>query len=154
MTAILSRHFIQILECLGSNSGSLDAAMEIVRLFQELARLFSPIVESEPLAERRLSRVKRYLDGNFAANDTVEELAEMACMSRGHFLREFRKAYGVPPVKYRLYLRMEAAKSLLLTSNLQCKEISERLGFGDEFHFSRTFKRIVGVSPTTFRAIH
>ncbi len=150
-TDSLSRRFARILDCLRSDSENMDASMEILGTLLDLAQLFSPDVESAPMAERRMSRVKHYLDKNFAANDTVEDLAQMACLSRGHFLREFRKAYDVPPIKYRLRLRMEAAKSFLLTSNLQCKEISDRLGFGDEFHFSRTFKSTTGVAPTAFR---
>jgi len=76
-------------------------------------------------------------------------IAAEACMSPEHFGRSFRREAGIPPIAYQLRLRINAACVLLRSSQLLCKEIAARVGFGNVYAFSKAFKQAIGVSPRT-----
>ena len=82
----------------------------------------------------------------------VAVLAEQADLSAQYLGRLFREQTGKPPKEYVLEARIEAARAYLRGSSLPVKRIADELGFHDEFHFSRSFKRRVGVSPVRYRA--
>ena len=58
------------------------------------------------------------------------------------------------PARFRSQTRIDAAKNLLATSTMNCKEIASTVGYGSEFYFSRKFKKATGFSPTAYRAEH
>lgn len=68
-------------------------------------------------------------------------------MSPYHFARTFKHVTGVAPHQYVLKVRLERAKSLLLRGNLSIAEVAHKVGFFDQSHFTRYFKRLVGVTP-------
>lgn len=72
-------------------------------------------------------------------------------MSYESFRKRFAKLVGVPPAKYRTRRVMEHAAALLTRSHLTLKEVSHQCGFCNEFHFSRRFRQVVGLSPREFR---
>ena len=82
----------------------------------------------------------------------VAVLAEQADLSTQYLGRLFREHTGKPPKEYVLEARIEAARAYLRGSSLPIKRIADELGFHDEFHFSRSFKRRVGESPARYRA--
>lgn len=98
-----------------------------------------------------LEAARRELDWRYAEPVAVEELARIACLSQGQFLRAFRRAFGDSPIHYQKCLRVQAAKNLLLTTHLACKEIAAQVGFGDEYHFSKAFRQVAGLPPGLFR---
>jgi AraC-like DNA-binding protein/mannose-6-phosphate isomerase-like protein (cupin superfamily) len=73
-------------------------------------------------------------------------------ISREHFVRLFTERMGTPPMKYYARLKIEAARAMLASTNLRISEISDKLGFADQFAFSRSFKRESGLSPSRYRA--
>jgi len=84
----------------------------------------------------------------------VESLAESLNISTVHLRRIFSHQVDKSPIKYINDMRIEQAKILLVTSNLTVGEIALSLGFADQFHFSKTFKNAVGLSPTEYRLIN
>ncbi|MCC5884567.1 MAG: AraC family transcriptional regulator [Halomonas sp.] len=82
---------------------------------------------------------------------TIEEMAEIAHVSTEHLRRISRKVFGRSPMQQLTQLRMQHATHLLATSNLPVEEIAERVGYRSPFAFSKTFKRMNGVSPSHFR---
>jgi AraC-like DNA-binding protein len=72
-------------------------------------------------------------------------------MSYENFRKRFARLAGVPPSKYRIRRVMEQAAEYLLQSRLTLKEVADLCGFCNEFHFSRRFKQVVGLSPREFR---
>lgn len=82
--------------------------------------------------------------------DETREAAAMA-VSPVHLRRLFRAAYGLPPHRYWMRRRLDAARELLRQTSLPLKEIAQRCGFYDEYHFSRKFKSAQGVPPGEFR---
>lgn len=82
---------------------------------------------------------------------SLESVAQQVNVSPATLARRFRNTTGMSFHKYFMKLRMDAARSLLLTPYCSIKEVANTLGFYDEFHFSKTFKQFYGISPSVFR---
>lgn len=91
-----------------------------------------------------------YLKHHWDENTPVSELAAMCGMSECYFRRLFGRFAGMNPVRYRLLIRISAAKSMLAAGDMNVGEVAEAVGFKDCFYFSRVFKSIVGVSPSAY----
>lgn len=98
-----------------------------------------------------LSQAKSWLQVNFQVKPDFEGIAAALGMSYDGFRKRFTKEAGVSPARYHTLRRMDRACELLLNETLTVKEIALYLGFVDEFHLSKRFKQIIGVSPTGFR---
>jgi len=103
------------------------------------------------LADPQLGRALRAIHGDAARPWTVAELAQEAGMSRSAFFDRFNRRVGEPPAAYLTRWRMTVARSQLRRSAAPLIEIAERVGYGSEAAFSRAFKRLVGVPPSTWR---
>jgi AraC-like DNA-binding protein len=99
------------------------------------------------LAPWQLRRVFDYLEENLVNDVSLSELAAIVDLSRAHFSRQFKTSTGLPPHRYQLALRIERAKTLLLQRNLSLKEVALSCGFFDQGHLSKSFRRLVGLSP-------
>ena len=80
------------------------------------------------------------------------DVARAAGLSEDHFGREFRAATGETPMRYLRRIRVEQSRYLLEHTAMLVEEIAWEVGFADQFHFSRVFKRETGVSPTAWRS--
>ena len=99
----------------------------------------------------RLKRVLEYIDANLGKNITLSELAGVVNMSLYYFAVLFRQSTGLSPHRYVLNQRVERAKELLRDPRLSVLDVSINVGFEHQNNFARTFRRVVGVSPTQFR---
>ncbi|MBS7458116.1 helix-turn-helix transcriptional regulator [Coralloluteibacterium stylophorae] len=82
---------------------------------------------------------------------TLAELAAAACMSRFHFARRFRQSTGESPMQYVMRRRIECAMPMLADSARSVAAIALELGFFDQSHFTRSFRRLVGMAPRDYR---
>lgn len=103
------------------------------------------------ISDRRLARVLEYMSAHFAEPLTLENLAAEAVVSKFHFSRLFRRSTGATPHAFLVQLRMEAARRMLMTTDLNVAEIATSCGFARAAHFGTTFTKHFGVSPTAFR---
>ena len=103
------------------------------------------------LSPPRLKRVLEYIDANLADSLVLDRLAEVAGLNLYHFARGFRQSTGLSPHKHVLRRRIDRAKELLRDSRLSVLEASASTGFVDQSHFSKVFRRIVGVAPSKYR---
>ncbi len=81
----------------------------------------------------------------------LDDLAGKLKLNNSYFIRLFKKKMKITPMKYYTRLKVEAAASMLISSNMHIYEIGERLNFYSEFHFSRVFKNFTGLSPKQYR---
>lgn len=87
-----------------------------------------------------------YLRANLAGQPSLDDLAAQARLSRFHLLRVFRRATGLPPHQYLLNLRVEQAR-VLLRRGAPPAQVAVSVGFADQSHLNRHFKRHVGSTP-------
>jgi len=91
-----------------------------------------------------------YMQTHYHDKIDMAMLSSMAGLTASSYSRLFKKTMKVAPVKYLTMLRIERAKRLLLHDGTPVKEVSAAVGFGDEFYFSRIFRRIVGITPSRY----
>jgi len=82
----------------------------------------------------------------------VSAIASFADMSEVHLRRVFKSALNTSPNRYINLLRLEKAKNMLIAANYTIEEIASATGFGDQYYFSRIFKKELGVSPSKYRS--
>jgi AraC-like DNA-binding protein len=99
----------------------------------------------------RVSPALEYLAAHFAEPPDIAALASLCCLSPSRFHTVFRQATGGTPYDALTRHRLERASHLLVTTELGIAEVGESVGWGDPFHFSRTFKSHYGVSPRAHR---
>lgn len=92
-----------------------------------------------------------YLHKHFEKEWTVEQLAELADVPRWNYTRIFKDITGQIPLHYLNNVRIEKAKQLLMMTNDRVFEISQSVGFNNEYYFNRRFKEHVGISPGQYR---
>ena len=103
--------------------------------------------EHEPVAVRR---ARERLDATPEAPLSLQEIAQTTGLSAGRLLRAFHQSVGVPPHTYQIQARVQRAKALLLTG-VPVAEVAARVGFHDQSHLTRHFKRLLGVAPGAFQ---
>ncbi len=103
-----------------------------------------------PLA-RRLLRAKDLADARYADPIGVDDMAEAACLSRAHFSREFRGAFGETPYAYLLTRRLERAAALLRSTDRSVADTCLTVGAESIGSFTTSFTRTYGMSPTAYR---
>lgn len=129
-----------------------SAAIIMGQLILLLARYISS--ESAGPEDRiadRMEMARGILEHRYASVISIAELADVACLSEGAFIRTFSTRYGMPPMTYRKHLRITAAKHLLSVSGRPVGEIAVNVGYGDIFAFSRTFKAVTGMTASQWR---
>ncbi len=100
---------------------------------------------------RRLHRARDYMASSFDEPITLARVADVACLSPHHFLREFKRTFRETPHQYLSALRLKRAQELLLESDRSVTEVCFAVGFESPGSFSSLFRRHVGCSPRQFR---
>jgi AraC-like DNA-binding protein len=103
-------------------------------------------------AERYLLRARDLIDACYAEPLGVDDLARAAGLSRAHFSREFRRAFGESQHAYLLTRRLERAAALLRSTDRSVVEICFAVGLRGVGSFTTSFTRMYGVTPTAYRA--
>ncbi|MEX0886027.1 MAG: helix-turn-helix domain-containing protein [Phycisphaeraceae bacterium] len=103
------------------------------------------------LDDDRVARAVAYLSDHYRSSPTLGDVAEAVQTSPFHFHRLFVKHAGISPKHYLLRIQLMIAKWLLRATRTPIGEIASATGFASHGHFTATFHRLVGVSPSTFR---
>ena len=101
---------------------------------------------------RHLLRARDLADARYAEPLGVDDLARAAGLSRAHFSREFRRAFGESPHAYLLTRRLERAAALLRATDRSVADICVSVGLQSVGSFTTSFTRAFGTSPTGYRA--
>ena len=99
----------------------------------------------------KMHKVKRYLEGNYLSELTLDDLAKVAKLSKYFLIRQFHDRYGLSPHKYITNLRINYAKNLL-KKNKDFANIALESGFYDQSHFTKCFKEYTGVTPMKYKS--
>jgi AraC-like DNA-binding protein len=101
---------------------------------------------------RHLLKAKDLADARYFEHLDVDDMARAAGLSRAHFSREFRAAFGESPHNYLLTRRMERAAALLRNTDRSVADICFSVGLQSVGSFTASFKRTYGMTPTAYRA--
>ncbi len=127
------------------------------RLFSAgaLLQLLSRFVErATPKYEFSDSRVRSALDfinDHYKEEFSIDEVAEIACLSTDHFIRLFRAEVGISPRQYVINLRLSRAKVLFSTESMPISEVAMEVGYTDPSYFTRLFRRHTSFTPQQYR---
>jgi len=103
------------------------------------------------LAPWQARRLRGYIEEKLDSTLRAGDLAGLVRLSTSYFFRAFRKTFGETPVAYIMKRRMLRAQELMLKSRVSLSQVALECGMCDQAHFSRTFRRIVGINPTVWR---
>jgi AraC-like DNA-binding protein/ligand-binding sensor protein len=140
-----------------SRAVSADQYRAVVRLLEIFAEHLSLIFNQIALHEcnknsRLVRRAKDYIADHKFDPIKLEQIARALNVSTFHFCRRFKLETGLTFVEYLSRVRIERAKLLLHNKNLRVSEIAYEVGFQSLTHFNRTFRKLVGSSPTEYRS--
>jgi AraC family transcriptional regulator len=125
-----------ILQLVLAQSGGSGAATEAFHADRPRSR-FTPATDF----------VEEHLDRKIG----LSEMASLVALSVSQFAHAFKAEYGVSPHRYLTVRRIERAKALLRTTDDTVASIAQRAGFASQAHFSESFGKVVGVTPTAYR---
>jgi AraC family transcriptional regulator len=106
----------------------------------------SHVLPDHGLNARALTRVLAFVDAHVGDHFSIQLLANVACMSRYHFARSFRRSMGVSPMAYVAWCRINCAKQMLRGGDQKIADIAAALGFCGQSHLSRSFRRVTNLS--------
>lgn len=143
--------------CYGLLTRSLTPAQGSVLGYEALAVLhdaaFAGGVGQRPTLAPEMARVLAHVEANLGGDLRVDALAEVAGLSRAHFVRRFAAEVGVPPSNHVGARRMDRVERLLTASEMKVTEIARATGFADANYLAKAFRRHRGLSPVAFRAL-
>ena len=113
-------------------------------------RSVAALPDWESQADERIARAIWAVEENATRPRRLDEIAQVAGLSRRHFVRLFRRVVGATPHVYVTERLKVRAMEMLGEKRLNVKEIAEALGFSSIYVFSRWFRHVVGVAPTQF----
>jgi AraC-like DNA-binding protein len=123
----------------------------LAELIEKLPEESQRLMDQAIVSRNRFSEVLHYIESHPMEDLGNPRLARMTHMSLSHFVRTFKQAVGQPPAVYVLQQRISKAAKDLVVSSAKIDDIAQQCGFANRFHFSRHFKRIMGVSPGAYR---
>lgn len=141
----------QIVQVLVRHSGTKNASFQLQQLLWSMiaAHAGQPVAMNATLSHE-ISRVVDALRANdYSDNFSLAEMAEISRVPVETFRKRFVSEVGIPPLSYLQFCKMERAKKLLRIGT-SVREAGIQIGMSDPYHFSKQFKRVVGMSPTAY----
>jgi AraC-like DNA-binding protein len=155
----LPRGLVGTVRSLMRHVQSWDESRNVKLLFQtgnflHRIRELSESVESPAEDEALIQQTRARLARDLRCEIDLEKLAASINMSYSHFRRLFKRVANESPAAFRNRHRMEQARLILEHNRVRMAEVAERLGFSDQFAFSRAFKKQFGVAPKKYNGQH
>ena len=156
----LLKKYIESIAFYFENPGLVEEELLILKL-KELIMLLVK-TKNAPVVQQILSGLfspnqysfKEIIEAHIYSPITISELAQLTNLSESSFKRQFKKIYKDSPARYLRNKKVEKAAALLSVSEERIGDIAFDCGFSDVAHFSATFKKITGLSPSNYRLNH
>ncbi|MEM0897971.1 MAG: AraC family transcriptional regulator [Verrucomicrobiota bacterium] len=127
-----------------------NAAKEVIGIAGVMYAIQTP--EEQAAYFRELLPVIQFMEANYVSDVSMERMAEMAGLSSTQFNHRFRMLLRMSPSEFLLRLRVEAARNLLVTGHGMLGEIAVEVGFYDQSHFTKRFRKVTGMTPREYRS--
>jgi AraC family transcriptional regulator len=96
-------------------------------------------------------KIREYIDRHITDRVLTADLGALVGLSETHFMRSFKRAFGVPPHAFMLRRRLELAARYMLETDAPLSDIALQCGFTDQAHLSNRFREATGTSPAAWR---
>lgn len=123
-------------------------------VYGQMDRITSAKLSTRRELYRRLSKAKQFIHTNLHTPLDLDTLSQVACLSKFHFIRLFKEAFGCTPRQYLIARRLDTASQLLVQSSKSFHDICQEVGLKDSSSFGRLFKRNFGTTPHMYRQMH
>lgn len=133
--------------------GQLESHHLASGLVLEILQAYTPGGVDSPDRPEFLNWITSHMSLQLSEPLSVADLADRAGLSPSRFSKVFRDRFGSPPHKFLLHLRVQRAQDLLQHTGLSMRQVSAQCGFSDVHHFAKTFKRISGQTPGSWRRL-
>ncbi len=147
----LYEDFQYLVRSLVENESSIAQEEIAVEFFSRLYLKYSNGHSVEKASKNALDIAFQFISDNFDKNLSIPEIAKISGMSEYYLIHSFRKRYGITPHAYQIVLRINRAKQLLKNGE-KIASIATDLGFADQSHFHRNFKKIVAATPGQYKS--
>jgi AraC family transcriptional regulator len=128
---------------------ALSTALAVHLLREYGAAVLVPKRQYGGLPRAKLERAVEYIQDQLNADLTVSGIAQSVGLSSDNFTRLFKESTGQSPYRYVVEARVRKAKELLTTGKFTISEAAHHVGFVDQSHLTRHFKRVFGLPPKT-----
>jgi AraC-like DNA-binding protein len=119
----------------------------------KIAGARAPLAGAEALSFTTYQQCRQRIETHFLRLKTLRQIAEECHVDASYLCRLFQRHHHQSPYQFLLRLKMNLAAGWLQQPGALVKQVAERAGFGDQFHFSRAFKSSLGVPPDIFRRL-
>lgn len=131
------------------NKRSRSFELLVSRLINDLLIQF--LLLNSNAADDTFTKAIEYIEENYEKKISIDELADIAKISKYHFIRKFKKTYSETPYEFIIRYKINKSKILLLNTDYSVDEVSMMVGFNDTTTFIRAFKKLIGTTPNKYR---
>lgn len=149
----LARQIAELHQSFEESVSTLERESRLLWTFAQLIVRYAddhPRQKALPNDQGRIQQIRAYLEEHYAENISLKELAQQFYVSPFYLLHSFRKHMGLPPHAYQAQVRVQRARDLLRLG-VPIADTAQRVGFADQSHLTRHFKRIVGIPPGRYK---
>ncbi len=139
--------YSKIRKCIIADSdfSASTASINVMILLQNLLSI------SHSQIPTNISKTAQYIKDNFQSEIKIEDLADMARLSKYHYIRKFSSCYGTTPHDFIVFCRINEAKNLLVTTDDSVENIAYSVGYFSISAFTLSFKKNTGISPSDYK---
>lgn len=151
---VLSPLFEELIQSgLSGGQGNAELCAKLLECLMLKLTRNAPVEETESPAFASYQRCRRHIEQHFLRLRALEEVAAECRVTKAYLCRLCYRYDHQSPYQYLLRLKMNHAAECLRNSDALVKEVAQQVGFADPFHFSRVFRRVLGVSPSAFQRL-
>lgn len=123
-----------------------------IRNYSNYLDLLSKNNLTSKISNDDIVKITNYINENIEKTISIEDLAEITNLSKYYFLKEFQKFMDITPYQYIIKIKLEKSKELLKIKESQIIDVAYKLGFSDQSHFTNSFKKHFGCTPSVFKS--
>ncbi len=156
LTSSQSQHILTSMEKINAYNRQAQAGYKQQQLLDEMLDNISSYAQQHELTRNKLSvgKARQFIRNNLGFQISIDDIARECHLSASRLAHLFRSEMGISPIAWRDELRIAKACQMLSKNDEKIGDISQRVGYDDQFYFSKLFKKRVGYTPSQYRSFH